>query len=441
MYLKTPKRYTTRGSRRRLINLRWLWLYLLTPIVVVIGAGVWQNQAMLRKPIEDWLSAQAQAAADRVATMQAPTPTPTDSPANYLVVANAAYQRGAVDTAIANYSLAADGLPNDVALYYRLAHLMITNGQAQRGLEIAERAINADPYDPRGWAIKGMALDWLGESELAIAFIIEAIKLDPENAEAYSFLAEAYADNGNGEAAVEAAERALSIDPANFNVQRNYAYVLALRGDRDGAIQAYERALELEPSQAYIAFNLANLYFAEGDVDTGLALLRGVIDRNPENASAYALLSDALLIHAGEVGQAREAVERCTAIAPDNVSCLSTLGALQRAAGEFNLCARTLDRAIENGSTSALDYFYGGSCYIVIGDCNKAREILLAGMGLASTLETQTDIRDALAQCQIIVTLVPSPTPLSYATGNDSLFTPTPEADAAVTGGEAVEGG
>ena len=433
MYLKTPKRYTRKGSKRRLINLRWLWLYLLTPVVVLIGAGVWQNRDTIRQPIEAWMATQAQGFANQAETAQAPTPTATDSPLNYLTVANAAYQRGAMDTAIANYSLAADGLPNDVALYYRLAHLLITNNQPQAGLDMAERAINADPFDPRGWAIKGMAQDWLGDSELAIANILQAIKLDPNYAAGYAFLAEAYMDNGNGEASLEAIQRALELDPTDFNVQRNNGYVLTYSGDREGAIAAYQRALQLEPSQAYIAFDLASLYLSEGSTETGLDLLRQVIDRNPESAAAYDQLAEALLIYAGEVDQARDAVERCTAIAPENISCLSKLGALQRAAGEFNLCARTLDRAIAAGSENALDYLYGGTCYIVTGDCSRARDILLNGMPLASTFETQADIRDALAQCQVIITLEPSPTPQGLA---DELFTPTPEAGADETTGQ-----
>ena len=33
MYLKTPKRYT-QGQRRSIFSLRWLWLWILTPVVV-----------------------------------------------------------------------------------------------------------------------------------------------------------------------------------------------------------------------------------------------------------------------------------------------------------------------------------------------------------------------------------------------------------------------
>lgn len=415
MYLKTPKRYTPKGKKRRLFNLRWWWLYLLAPLAIVGGVYVWNNQDTLRPPIETFINEQLNAAGDRIATIQAPTPTATDSPVNYLTIANAAYQRGAMDEAIDNYVLAANGLPNDVPVYFRLAHLLITNGREEEGLEMADKAINADPYNPLGWAIRGMALDWLDRGEEAIASLLQALELDPNSAVTYSFLAEAYLDTGRPEAAIEAAEKALELDPQNYNVQRNYGYVMAYSGgysDRDAAIEAFERALQIAPSRAYIAFNLADLYFIEGQVNDGVALLRDVVDRSPENASAYFKLADALLQRLGEVEQAREAVERCTAIAPENVACLSYLGALQRSDGDYNLCARTLDRAVQAGSRNALDYYYGGSCYILVDDCQRAIEILREGLTLAETFDTQSSIRDALAQCQVVVTLVPTATPI-----------------------------
>ncbi len=429
MYLKTPKRYTPKGRKRRLISLRWWWLYLLTLIVVVIGAGIWDQREMFREPIERALMAQIQELEDRAATAQAPTPTATDSPVNYLNAAAAAYQRGALDEAIDNFLLAADGMPNDVAIHYELAHLLTTNGRAEEGVRAAEKAINADPYSPEAWAIRGMAYEWLGEFELALPSLYRALELDAENATAYAFLAETFIDMGKLEQAWEAAETALELDPANFNVQRNYGYVAEFSGMYEEAMQAYERALQLEPSRAYIAFNLVDLYRRQGQYDRAVSLLRNVIDRNPESAGAYARLANILLADLGEREQARDAAERCTAIAPNNIACLAFLGTLQLTDGEYNLCARSLDRAIEAGSTNALHYYYAGTCHIVIDDCARARDILLRGLELARTVETQEDIRDALAQCQVIVTLVPTPTP-EGSTGlldDDSILTPEAE--------------
>lgn len=431
MYLKTPKRYSSKRRKRRIINLRWWWLYLLTPVVVLIGAGIWDQRALFQKPIEDAIFSQLEAMQSQSATAQAPSPTPTDSPINYVNAGVSAYQRGALDEAIDQYQLAADGMPNDVTIHYQLAHLLTTSGQAEAGVVAAERAINADPYNADAWAVYGMANEWLGDFGKALPSLFHALELDPQSATAYAFLAEAYMDMGKVESAMEAAETALELDPTNYNVQRNYGYVAEYTAQYDVAMQAYERAFQLEPTRAYIIFNLVDLYRRQDQYTEAVELLREVIDRNPENAAAYARLANILLSDLGEREQARDAAERCTAIDPDNVTCLAFLGTLQLTDGEYNLCARTLDRAVEAGSTNALHYYYAGTCHIVIDDCTRARELLMTGLELAQTIETQEDIRDALAQCQMVITLVPTPTPEGFGVPEDSILTVTPEAEAA----------
>ena len=50
MYLKTPKRYL-RGQKRSPISLRWLWLWLLTPVVVYVGLQIYERRDEVRPPI------------------------------------------------------------------------------------------------------------------------------------------------------------------------------------------------------------------------------------------------------------------------------------------------------------------------------------------------------------------------------------------------------
>lgn len=429
MQLRTPKRYTPRGRQRRgcLINLRNWWLWLLAILALVIGAGLVNIAPMLQEPINEFVGTQFANVESANATARAPTPTPTDSPVIYLNVANAAYQRGAFDEAIAQYELAAGGMPNDASLYYRLTHLLITNGRYGEALEWAERAINADPYDPLAWAVHGWALDWAGTPELGLASLFHALELDADNATARAFLAETYADMGKLNRALEEAEAALELDPLDFNAQRAYGYVLSWYGEIDETIDAYERALQLAPEQAFIAFDLANLYFSQGNTTDGVALLQGVIDNNPENARAHFVLALALINQLGQFEQSRAEVERCTAIAPDNVACLGLLGWFQLRDGEYNLCTRSLERAIDGGTTDADDYYNAAFCYLAIDNCPRAVEIMREGMALTDDPDTLVAFRDQLASCQVVVTLVPTPTPTPDAESVLEELEATPE--------------
>src|SRR5215470_6130786 len=70
MYLRTPKRYTRRG-RPGLINLHWLWLYLLTPIVLLVALLAWNFREPISQKIADWSK-------DKVKiNLNPPTITPT----------------------------------------------------------------------------------------------------------------------------------------------------------------------------------------------------------------------------------------------------------------------------------------------------------------------------------------------------------------------------
>ena len=49
MYLRTPKQY--RKQRRHLLSLRFLWLWILTPVVALVGIHIYQNQDTYGPPV------------------------------------------------------------------------------------------------------------------------------------------------------------------------------------------------------------------------------------------------------------------------------------------------------------------------------------------------------------------------------------------------------
>jgi len=256
-----------------------------------------------------------------------------------------------------------------------------------------------------------MAYDWLNEPAEALPSALHAVELEPDNAIVLAILAEVYTDLGDLDAAQAAIDRALQLAPDNFIVQRNDGYLMeAGYYDYDAAIDAYRRALQAAPTQVYAAFDLARVYHYNGDYQEEVETLRQIVERNPENAAAYYQLGNAQWTILGEFEQARNTLERCTSIAPNQVDCLSDLGFLQLREGEYNLCARSYDRAIQAGSANPYDYVYGGTCHIVIDECGRATDILRQALDLTDDLDVLGDIRDGLAQCQVVITLEPTAT-------------------------------
>src|SRR5690349_5567058 len=137
MYLRTPKRYT-RGQKRSPISLRWLWLWILTPIVAYFGIQIYQNLDVVRPPVENAIYNMVDKAQNSIATAAAPTALPTQDPSERLARADSNWKEGRIESAVQDYQAAVSGAPNDVEAYYRITFGLLQEGQNTQALDAAE---------------------------------------------------------------------------------------------------------------------------------------------------------------------------------------------------------------------------------------------------------------------------------------------------------------
>src|SRR5512133_1315786 len=90
MYLRTPKRYTAKGSKRRLISLKWLWLYLLAPVILIPAVLIWDYRDTLSNEIANRLHSVS-------INLNPPTPTATITPKDYGKLLSDAFNSGKID--------------------------------------------------------------------------------------------------------------------------------------------------------------------------------------------------------------------------------------------------------------------------------------------------------------------------------------------------------
>src|SRR5262249_7779409 len=115
MYLRTPKRYTAKGRKRNLINLRWLWLYLLAPFILIPALVVWNYRDELGNDLANSIG--------RI-ELNPPTPTPTIAVPVYTQLLGNAFVSGRLNQAVAllkNYTV--DVTPNDPSFHSLLAEM------------------------------------------------------------------------------------------------------------------------------------------------------------------------------------------------------------------------------------------------------------------------------------------------------------------------------
>ena len=142
-----------------------------------------------------------------------------------------------------HYKRAIERAPGIPDLYYRYAHALWINGDAQNALSQYKRALELNPYDYRADWEEARAL-LADDPEQAIQLATRALELKPNIAEAFTIRGRALLSIGKAKEAVEDLKQADSIqpdDPANhFQLARAYRQ-LGLMHEAQSENAIYER--------------------------------------------------------------------------------------------------------------------------------------------------------------------------------------------------------
>lgn len=111
---------------------------------------------------------------------------------------------------------------------------------------------------------KGVAADYRGDYEGAVAAYNESITQAPAYAVALYARGDAYSNLGNYEAAIADFKAAQSAGKDDANVAWDLGYSYYLTGKFDDAINSYRHALEVDPKRVWVRLDLAIAYLAQG---------------------------------------------------------------------------------------------------------------------------------------------------------------------------------
>ena len=415
MYLRTPKRYKPR--RRRLLHLiSWRTIILLG----LIGGGlwlaqfIWTNRGDFRAEVAERFDSMAAGVQTQVAPQPTPTPTPNLAGAESICMAYRQGHRVNIHDALQECRKLAENQPNNVELHYHVTFMMVITSmgaddtQLQEAVAFSEKAINADPEKPHGWAARAFALDWSGNYGEALAAALHAKALDEDFGPTYAFLGEVYFDLGQTDIAEGYLDKAIELDTAGLAVShafRTKGLLAENRGYYEDAVQQYEVALKQTPNHTYIALDLARNYNTLGQADQAIQALGQTLELNPNDASLLWAMGYSNLRN-GDRGRAYEYYRQCLDVEPQNVSCLSYLGGLQILDGDYVSAITNLERAIELGSTDPADYLELGRAYIAQDLCDRAVPYLQRGYRITverELFDQQSKFANALQSCGVMV--------------------------------------
>jgi tetratricopeptide (TPR) repeat protein len=183
-------------------------------------------------------------------------------------------------------------------------------------LEDARTATSLAPDVGSFHVTLGNVLDDLGRTDEALAAYDTAIELEPDMAYAYRNRSLARIRSGDSAGARDDLDRALELDPEYAEAYNDRAFDAVFDGDCDAALADADRALELDERSAN---GHAIRALCVDDPDEALDEAEAAIKLGRRDCWMYTVVG---LIQAerGELAEAREALERALAIAPDDAT-------------------------------------------------------------------------------------------------------------------------
>ena len=194
------------------------------------------------------------------------------------------------DDAIAAYGEVLKLDPRVNAARLELARLSLVKGKPDDAIQFAKDALKAQPGLAEATMILARAMLTKGDSGSAEPHVKQLAKEFPKSARAQTELGQLYVLKGDSKSARGAFEQALTIDPKNIEALSGLT-ALDIQAKNPAAARArVDARLAANQNDPRLLLLAARLYMVLGDVNATERSLRKVIEVDPAQLDAYALL-------------------------------------------------------------------------------------------------------------------------------------------------------
>jgi putative PEP-CTERM system TPR-repeat lipoprotein len=282
-------------------------------------------------------------------------------------------------TSLVNTAIAAD--PHAAYAYFALGQIYLAKGAIEDARKAFAQALSIDPR--RSDAQMELAKIHMGRRELdtAITYARSAIKEDPDNIEPRLILARILTVRPDDLPQAEAELRTLLRRyPNSPEVHTLVGRLYYERGDQTKARQSFEKALQIDPDhvealsgltaidadmrrlpdarariEARLAANkkpdadllllASKVYVATGQFERTEAMLRRMVDLNPNNLDAFNLLGQ-FYVARKKLPEARKTFDDVVTRQPTSASAQTMVGLLASADGDLQTARKAYEAAV-----------------------------------------------------------------------------------------------
>ncbi|MAS34833.1 MAG: hypothetical protein CL610_12555 [Anaerolineaceae bacterium] len=335
----------------------------------------------------------------QLAALDAVGMAPTSTPfASTMATGGAdAFQNGDVALAAEMFGQAHRQQPNNLDYAYEYGKMLIELDQAeevlapQRNLDnmsLADWAINLNPLDPRGYALKTKALVWTGAAAEAIPIGVSGLEQDNQFSPLHAALGRAYTAIGRYQQGLTHGETAVTNDPLDVDARRSYAYSLIWVGAREEAIYQLEDAISINPNLTASYFELAAQYLAANQDELAIATYERVLSMDPRNERAFLRLCEAYN-KVGQNDRAQGYCEDALNINPEYAPAWMRVGMARYTRRNYEGAIEAFNNCVAFGDSEFPQiecWYLRGLAHYYLGECDQAWTILTDSLPMAEQL-------------------------------------------------------
>lgn len=195
--------------------------------------------------------------------------------------------------------------PEEPAINYKIAEVLVRSDQAQKGLPFAEKAALADP-DNKYYSLMVAEIYTNLKQPMKAAEILDRLTADSEQNQQYNLdLASIYLNAGEFDKALVVLDRAEDYYGVRepFTVQKQRIYLR--KNDLPHAVIEGEKLIEAFPGNPAYVLNLVEILYNNARLDQAMALVSEEIEKYP-NQPELQMAAYTLLKEKGQVAQANE---------------------------------------------------------------------------------------------------------------------------------------
>jgi len=245
------------------------------------------------------------------------------------------------------------------------------SGAGGRARVICEDLLTRFPRYAAGHHLLGVLQAQNGDSQGALAHLVEAAALAPEWPDAHLALGNVRQLLQDAAGAEASYRRTLALDPAAAGAHYNLALLLRRAGRGDEALQALRRAHELAPERGDMTWDLVQALLTAGVPDEARAAAERTLALAGESADAHKSLG---LVHLNlhEAAQALERFHRAAALAPADTEAWLHAGLAARELARLDDALTAYERVLSIAPDHAQARWHRSLVRLLKGEFDRA---------------------------------------------------------------------